>query len=592
MISGYTHNLSIQILVDLLIKHGVRKAVVSPGGTDLEMIAALQYNGSFIMFSSIDERSAVYMAIGIAEECNEPVAVICTESTASRNFFPGLTEAYYRKLPIIAITGVHRYYQIGNLSPQVIDRSESPKDLVVFKAQLPIIKDKEDVKQTELLVNKALLAAKGSNPGPVHIDLPCCNDDYDFSCKELYHAHMIERYEVDDALPDLPKGKIAVYIGSHRNFTEKETECLDAFCASHNAVVFCDHTSGYHGKYAFHAGLLSVQRRKYEIMDNIACLIHLGEQMADWPTMTKLKSAKTTWRVSPDGELRDTFDNLSKVFKMTLTDFFKQYIADGKNESSYYKECLSLKNSLTIPIVQLPLSNVYTAVKISSILPSDSIIHLGASNTVRAWSLFDFPDGVKSYGNVGCRGIDGVLSSAVGAALADKKHLHFCIVGDLMFYYDMNCLGNRDLTGNLRILLINNNGGGIFKQRVAPGYRFFGDAATDEYIAAANHFCRGEKNVVKNYVESLGFKYISAKTKKEFDLLYETFVIDTNFNQPVFFEVFTKDYDDREAFNIIGSIDFDNSSLSKQSVKTTAKKIAKNLLGQKGTEIVKILAGR
>ena len=584
MISGYTKNLSIQILVDLLLKHEIKKVVASPGGTDLEIIAALQYNGKFEIYSSIDERSAVYMAIGISEECNEPVAVVCTESTASRNFFPGLTEAYYRKLPIIAITGVHRYYQIGNLSPQVIDRSVSPNDIAVFKAQLPVIKDKEDIKQTELLINKALLSVKGSDLGPIHIDLPCCNYDYDFSCKELYDAHIIERYEVDDQLPVIPEGKIAVYIGSHRDFTELETKYLDDFCSCYNAVVFCDHTSGYHGKYAFHAGLLSVQGKKYEIMENITCLIHIGEQMADWPTIERLKSAKTTWRVSPDGELRDTFGNLSKVFKMTIVKFLKRYVNDKQKDDSYLRQCLSVKKTLSVPIDKLPLSNIYAAAKISKELPTDSIFHIGASNTVRAWSMFDLPEGVRSYGNVGCRGIDGVLSSAVGAALADKQHLHFCAVGDLMFYYDMNCLGNRDITGNLRILLINNNGGGIFKQSVAPGYKFFGDEATNEFIAAADHFGKGEKNVVKNYVEALGFKYISAKTKEEFDSVYIDFVTVGNTNQPILFEVFTKDYDDREAFDIMGSVD--------PAPVNPAKQVAKQLLGKKGTDIVRKIIKR
>lgn len=584
MISGYTHNLSVQILVDLLLKHGIKKAVVSPGTTDLEFIAALQYNGGFEIYSSIDERSAAYMACGIAVEFNEPVIIACTEATASRNYFPGLTEAFYRKLPIIAVTGVHRYYHIGTLFPQVIDRSVSPNDIAVCKAQLPIIKDKEDVKQTELLVNKALLAAKGANPGPVHIDLPCCNDDYDFSCNELYDARKIERYEIDDNLPELPNGKIAVYIGSHRDFSEDETMYMDAFCASHDAVVFCDHTSGYYGNYAFHAGLLSFQRKKYDIMSNIACLIHIGEQMADWPTMTKLKSVKTSWRVSPDGELRDTFGSLSKVFKMSLTSFLKQYVNDKKKKDTYLRQCFAVKESLKVPVESLPLSNVYAAAKISSILPSDSVIHIGASNTVRAWSLLDFPNGVKSYGNVGCRGIDGVLSSAVGGALADKEHLHFCVVGDLMFYYDMNCLGNRDLSGNLRILLINNNGGGIFKQSVAPGHKFFGDKTTDAYIAAADHFGKGESNVVKNYVESLGFKYLSAKTKKEFDSVYNDFVANQNADNPIFFEVFTKDYDDRKAFDIMSSIDLPPSS--------SAKQVAKQLLGRKGTDLVKMLIGR
>lgn len=579
MISGYTHNLSIQILVDLLLKHGIKKAVVSPGTTDLEFIAALQYNGEFEMYSSIDERSAAYMACGIAEESGEPVIISCTEATASRNYFPGLTEAFYRKLPVIAVTGVHKYSFIGTLYPQVIDRTVSPNDIVVFKAQLPVIKDKEDIKQTELLVNKALLSAKGNDPGPVHIDLPCCDNNYDFSCKELYNAHKIERYEVNNKFPAIPEGRIAVYIGSHRDFTDFETKYLDDFCSCYNTVVFCDHTSGYHGKYAFHAGLLSVQGKRYEIMNNISCLIHIGEQMADWPTMEKLKSAKTTWRVSPDGELRDTFGNLSKVFKMTLVNFLRRYISDKQKDDSYLRECLTVKESLIIPIDKLPLSNVYVAAKISKELPNNSVFHIGASNTVRAWSFFDFPEGVRSYGNVGCRGIDGVLSSAVGAALADKKHLHFCAVGDLMFYYDMNCLGNRDITSNLRILLINNNGGGIFKQSVAPGYRFFGNEATNEFIAAADHFGKGENKVVKNYVESLGFKYISAKTKTEFDFVYKDFVTVENTNQPIFFEVFTKDYDDRDAFNIMASIDVDSV--------TAVKQVAKRLLGEKGVGVVK-----
>lgn len=583
MISGYTKNLSVQVLVDLLLKHGIKKAVISPGTTNLEFVAALQYNGQFQIYSSIDERSAAYMACGIAEESGEPVIISCTEATASRNYYPGLTEAFYRKLPIITITGVHRYNFIGTLYPQVIDRSVSPIDSFVYKTQLPVIKDSEDIKDTILLVNKALIIAKSTSSGPVHIDLPCCNNDYDFSCKELFYSNKIERYESNSEFPCLPTGKIVVYIGSHKDFTKEETKLLDDFCASHDSVVYCDHTSGYYGKYAFHAGLLSVQSKTYEIMNNISCLIHFGEQMADWPTMEKLKVAATTWRVSPDGELRDTFGTLSKVFKMTISEFLKHYITHGESDD-YLKKCLSVKSSIKIPMESLPLSNVYVTAKITPILPTESIVHIGASNTVRAWTLFDLPKGVKSYGNVGCRGIDGVISSAVGASLADKEHMHFCIIGDLMFYYDMNSIGNRDISGNIRILLINNNGGGIFKQKNSPGYRFFGDEDTDKFIAAANHFGKGKQEVIKKYVESLGFRYISASTKEEFDANCSEFVSLKDVSRPVLFEVFTKDYDDREAFNVINNIDTVNDD-------NFAKQTAKRLLGKKGTEIIKKILG-
>lgn len=579
MITGYTKNLSVQILISLLRKHGIKKAILSPGTTNLEFMAGLQYAGDFELYSSIDERSAAYMACGIAEETGEPVVIACTEATASRNYFPGLTEAYYRKLPIIAVTGVHRYSQIGNLQPQVIDRSVSPKDLVVCKTQLPIIKDGEDIRNTELLVNKALLSVKGSNPGPVHIDLPCCNDDYDFSSTTLYDAKKIERYEFTDNLPNLPTGKVAVFMGSNRELTKKETELLDKFCECHDSVVFCDHTSGYYGKYAFNAGLLSSQSKKYEILNNIECVIHIGEPAADGLTMSKMKSSKETWRISMDGELRDTFGNLTKVFQMPLVTFLSNYITDDISKDFYLKECLNVKEHLEIPINKMPLSNIYTAAKLSKVIPSDSIIHIGVSNSIRAWTLFDFSEGVKSYSNVGCRGIDGVISSAMGASLVDRSHIHFCVVGDLMFYYDMNALGNRDISGNLRILLINNNGGGIFKLGVAPGHNFFGDEDTNKYIAAAEHFKGGDKNVIKNYVESLGFTYMSACNKEEFDSNYLKFASKDDVQNPILFEVFTKDSDDREAFEIVTNIDIDSKDM--------VKKVVKQVLGDKGTQLVK-----
>ena len=173
MITGYTNNTSVQILIALLRKHGIKRAIISPGTTNLEFAAGLQYCGEFELYSAVDERSAAYMACGMAAATKEPVIITCTEATASRDYYPGLTEAYHRKLPVLAVTGVHRYAEIGHLQPQIIDRSVSARDALVMKVQLPIIKDKEDVWQTEIEVNKALLALRHRGGGPVHIVLSC-----------------------------------------------------------------------------------------------------------------------------------------------------------------------------------------------------------------------------------------------------------------------------------------------------------------------------------------------------------------------------------------------------------------------------------
>lgn len=582
MISGYTKNKSVQILIALLKEHGIRRAIISPGTTNLEFTAGLQYDGGFELYSAVDERSAAYMACGIASRTGEPVIISCTEATASRDYFPGLTEAYYRKLPIIAVTGVHRYNLIGHLQPQIIDRSVSPKDLVREKVQLPIIKDKEDVWETELLVNKALLALKRHGGGPVHIDLPCCNQDYLFDVKELPKVKKIEQYSYGDTLPAIPEGKIAIFIGSHKRFDEEETTLIDNFCSIYDAVVFCDHTSGYKGQYAFHAGLLSYQKSEYSIFSDIRLLIHLGEPTGDGSTMERFKNVERVWRVSPDGELRDTFKKLEKVFEMTEKSFFAQIVHHKQgNKKTYYYACKELADTISLPLDELPFSNIYIAAKIAPKIPENSFVQIGVSNTIRAWTFVDFPDSVETGSNVGCRGIDGIMSALIGGALVDPQKLHFCILGDLTFFYDMNSLGNRDIKNNVRILLINNNGGGVMKLSGAPGHRFFGDEIANQYIAAAGHFGNGSPVLVKSYVEALGFEYLTASSKEEFEKVYSHFITPEIVSKPMVFEVFIDAESDRNAFSMVSGIDV--------SVAGAAKQIAKQLLGNRGISFVKNL---
>lgn len=584
MIQGYSRNLSVQYLIALLKAHGIRKCICSPGSTNLEFSAGLQYDGSFELYSAVDERGAAYMACGMAEESGEPVVISCTESTASRNYAPGLTEAFYRKLPVLAVTGIHRYSRIGHLFPQLIDRSKSPDDVFTLKVHLPVIKDAEDAQETELLINRAILNLKRRGGGPVHIDLPCCDNNFSFDVKQLPDVRVIHRYDSDTEFPHLPDGKIAVFLGSHHRFSSEEIDELDTFCAANNAVVFCDPSSGYAGSYAVHAGLLARQNKNYEIFSDIVLLIHLGEAAADEPVIEKLKkSVRYVWRVSPDGELRDTFGKLAAVFEMRESTFFRHFYEVEeceRNPSSYFTSCMNLKNSLRIPYDTLPLSNVYVAARIAPLLPENSFIHLGVSDTIRAWTLFDFPASVVSVSNMGCRGIDGALSSFLGASFTDKKRLCFCVLGDLSFFYDMNALGNRDIGNNIRILLINNNGGGVFKLEGAPGHVFFGDEETDRFVAAAGHWGGKSGTAVKAYVESLGFSYMCAASKEEFDKQFMEF-LKPEFVRPVLFEVFTKDVDEREAFRRISLLDV--------SVSGSAKEAVKRILGEKGVAAAKKL---
>lgn len=152
----------------LLKKHGIKKVIASPGATN---VRSLQNDPYFKMYSAVDERSAAYMACGLADESGEPVVISCTGATASRNYLPALTEAYYRKLPILSVTSSQDIAKIGHMSPQLIDRTVIPKDTVKLSVHLPIIKDDDDFWGCEVKVNSAILELFRNGGGPVHINL-------------------------------------------------------------------------------------------------------------------------------------------------------------------------------------------------------------------------------------------------------------------------------------------------------------------------------------------------------------------------------------------------------------------------------------
>ncbi len=570
------------MLIALMQAHGIRRAVVSPGGTHNEIVAGLQYNGGFEMYSTVDERGAAYMAVGMAAETGEPVAVICTESVASRNYFPAMTEAHYRQLPILAITGVHSYAKIGHLHSQVIDRSQSPKDTFSLKVQLPAIKDADDIWESNVLINTALLELTRHGGGPVHIDLPRNNekDAVSYSAKELCGTRVIRRYYRGSQFPEIPDGRVALFVGTHMDFSRTQEKAVDDFCAAHDAVVFCGHTSGYHGKYRVLSNLAASQNAEYDIFKNISLLVHIGGPAADERTAGRLKGVGQVWRVNPDGEVRDTFRKLSAVFEMDEESFFRHYSQSaGEEKNAYLQECLALTESMEIPIGKLPFSGVYAAAVISGRLPEGCLIHIGLSNSIRAWSMFDFPAGVTSSCNTGCRGIDGVLSAFLGASFAEKSRICFCVLGDLTFFYDMNSIGNRSLGRNVRILLVNDGGGSLFKQSNSEQYKYIGDEDMEPYIAAVGHFGNKSRTLVKGYAESLGFEYLTASDRDEFDAVYERFIMPEMTEKPMFFELFTTDYDERAAFDMMSSIDV--------SVQGIAKQAAKQILGQKGVDALK-----
>lgn len=577
----YTSEQNILLLIALLKKYNIRKVVASPGATNVTFVSSIQQDSFFEMYSCVDERSAGYMAVGLCEESSEPVLLSCTGATASRNYLPALTEAYYRKLPLIACTSAQDFHNIGHLIAQVINRNNPPSDVVLKSVNISSINNESDRWFAEIKLNDVLEELFRRGGGPIHINLET-KYSLDYSAKELPKVRKISRItNLTKDLPQLPQGKIGVFVGSHKKWTSEESFALENFAISNNAIVFVDHTSNYHGKNALNYSIKGSQEVHHN-EPSFDVIIHIGEVSGDYYTMRLMKNTKQVWRVNPDGEMRDTFKKLSFVFEMTEQEFFERYSSNTDLSSqnlpanSFYEECMAEKNRLLSLIPDLPFSNIYIAQVLADKIPQNSVLHLGILNSLRAWNLFDLPKSVNVFSNVGGFGIDGCLSSMIGTSLVNKDRLYFGVFGDLATFYDLNVLANRHLGSNLRIMLINNGLGQEFKNYNHPGARF--KEKTDDFIAAKGHNGKQSPLLMKHFTEDLGFEYLSANNKEEFSIAYPKFLNNRIGDKPLFFEVFTNSEEENEALYLIKHIE---QPTDKEKIANTIKQTLKNTVGDK-----------
>ena len=579
MENHYTNARNVQIVIALMKAHGVKKVVASPGATDMAIVASLQQDPYFEMYSSIDERSAAYMACGMAAESGEPVAITCTGATSSRNYMPGLTEAYYRQLPILAITCSRSNANIGHYVDQVTDRTQLPSDVVMESVQAQSIHCPEDEWDVMVKVNKAMIGLTRNGGGPTHINLVTASSS-NFAVKEIAPVRKISLYLKEDNFPEVPQGKVGIFVGAHEKWSDELTAAVDNFCEVYNAMVISDPTSNYKGKYRILMPLLCEQAKEEVGGEQLDLMIQIG-----FVSSMLFKKAKVMWRVAKDGVVRDTFRKTNSIFQMSELDFFTK-IVEGKDkrENTVYPEYKERYESLLHSLPELPFSNIWVAQQLSGQLPENSVLHLGIRNSLRSWGYFDIPNSVLSYCNTGGFGIDGGISSLIGASMVNRQSLFYGVFGDLLFFYDMNSLGNRDIKPNLRIIVINNGLGQEFKNVSFPGSLLLGEDI-DKFTAAKGHFASQSKTLVKDYAENLGFEYLTASNKEEFAKVYKRFITKEVTERPMLFEIFTNTKDETEAHHLTTSIELKSKVIRKVhdtlmkpellAVKNIAKKVVK-----------------
>jgi len=569
----YTIAINAQIVIALLKQHDIRHIVISPGATNIPIVQGVQNDPFFKCYSIIDERSAMYFAIGLYLELGVPIATSCTSAQATRNYIPGLTEAFYKHVPILAITASKHPRFTYQEYMQAPDQISLPADAVKHTYNLPYITDHHDKLHCIRLVNEAILEVMHRVPGPVQLNVPVLDSEArKFSDSQLPIVRTIKRYMVwEDWNISLIDKKIMIVIGEHRPFTKKQIFILESFTDSHNVFVYVNHLSNYHGKYAVSSNLAlaCISNDNFAKYCKPDILITIGGQTGDYPLYTNLSSGEMFdfehWRVSEDGNIVDTYDKLTKVFECPFEIFFSR-LTDKKAANHTYYEMWNNLNSKTVIPSNLLFSNAYLAQQLHNIIPNNSYLNLAILNSLRVWSFFPLHSSIICYSNVAAFGIDGCMSVLLGQSVV-TDNLCFMVIGDLAFFYDMNSLGIRHLKNNIRILLVNNGCGAEFKLSQIG-------VETDSYIAAAGHNGNAKGWAVEN-----GFKYITAKSKEEFNQFKNEFVSESD--QSIIYEVFTTAENESDVLKYILNNNQSNS------VKGALKNKLRSVIGNEKIDIMK-----
>lgn len=524
------------ILIKFLKKHDIHKLVLSSGARNIPFVSSVENDEWFECFSVVDERNAAFFGMGLAQQSDEPVVIACTSGTAVSNYVTGITEAFYSRVQLIAITFDRSPYVLNQLETQKIDQMSIFDSITKANIELPVIKDEEDIWYCERILNEAFIALRQHGTGPIHINVPLVGSTNDLWEKQGQDEDTIKyidyySYETNnwsEAIKELSGKKVLFILGQNTDLNDCEKERLNRFIYKLNAVVlsdnltnFCSNNSVNPEKTIKALGSDSIKEYLPDVV--ITYGANFQERIKDLFKANERKFEH--WSITEDGKVKDCFRSQTKLFECTLN-YFIQQLSDKviSSDDEYLKSWKKLDEHLTIR--NLPFSNFSVVRDFSHVIPQGSILHLSILNATRLMQFYDLDKSIRVYSNANSFGIDGCLPTFLGQAYA-SDNLAFIIIGDLSFFYAMNAMGIKHIKSNVRVLLINNGGGAEF--HIVPSHNEL--KTIDLHIGAAHN------QTAKGWVESLGFEYISAQDEQVFKEKLEYFVSDNQKN--IVFEVFT-----------------------------------------------------
>ena len=528
-----------KMLVTLVRDYGIKHVVLSAGSRNLNLVRLFEGNDCFKTYSVIDERSAGFYAMGIALKLNEPVAICCTSGTAASNYLTSVTEAFYQHVPILVITADRYPALLGQNEDQTIPQIGMFEKVCKKSVNLPVNFDSLGDWEARRKICEAILSLEHHVKGPAHINIPIASierktpDPGALVLNQRFRKIERVSYEDTDEVWQLrikrlaAMKKVLIVYGQEHPLTDKEIECIEAFAQKFHAVIAVDHLSNLKCKNSVMSLniLRAIDQNEFDRVFAPDIVITVGgRRMLNDPIIPKLRGQRPPlghWIVAPDGEVADNTRRLSRIFECSPMYFFKRFTENDivvSSDDSYLDLWKEAEKKYAFPETT-SYSQLYVVENTVRNIPSGSCVHYGIGNTIMMANRFSKKDNVEVFCNMGTNGIDGSASTFMGhAAVSDK--LCFLIISDLSFFYDMNSVWSKELKGNIRIMMCNNKGTDLLRHLNSP-------SITHEHNTAA-----------RSWVESLGFTYLSADNKEDFDKELKRFISDED--KPMFFEAFTR----------------------------------------------------
>ena len=534
----YPKNELAQLTIASCIAHQLEHVVISPGSRNAPLTIGFYNHPNIKTYSIVDERCAAFFALGLAQQLQKPVAVVCTSGSALLNYYPAVSEAFYSDIPLVVISADRPKHLIDIGDGQTVRQENVFENHCLFSANL-IVNDGSKDENLNLL-DYALRVATYEN-GPVHINIPFDEPLYDVVDEILtLEPANTEIGEEPIALEELEQyasiwnssTKKMVLIGA--NYPDELLQVqLNKIIEDDSVIVVTETTSNVYNKQFINSidkVIFPLDAIDFEALQP-EILLTLGGMIVSKKIKQYLRKhqPKHHWHVDSKKAF-DTYFCLDKHFDISPQLFFSQFFfLTSAIESEYQSSWLKIKEHRGTQhatyLESCPYSDLKVFESVLESIPNNTHLQLGNSSIIRYTQLFDMNTSLDIFCNRGTSGIDGSTSTAIGAAHVNKNQTVF-ITGDISFFYDSNALWNKHIKNDFRIILINNNGGGIFK--VIPGPK-----ATN----ALSYFETPHGLTAMQLCEMYKIEYSTANNLNELNVSLPDFYTETD--KPKLIEIFT-----------------------------------------------------